>query len=524
MVSVTRPKDRIGKIVGWDCDDNEPAHAADTAHFAFVPKVVYVQFFDKDGNPEAWTHPTLPGTHGVYPVKKKSCIWYVANNKDQRVRRYQIPLTSGLASTIHVAQGREMIPIVELPKRTLPVAAYVALTRTQRSERIIISGDFDFSVFSTGEPLNFRNELLLTKLRGNTQEYDALFARYLQQQSGKTSAAKRQAGEVGCRKRKAAGGENGDPNKKGGSGAQQQAAGQAGSQAHKRKAGQAGGVEQKRKAGVAGSRAGGVEQKRKAGEARGTSRAAESGWRRGYGDEDVLQRGTKAPQARFAHIVNRIACVVGKSVKDALATRVGTADKPESLYSRRLLNQDLDADYIRIEHAASDGSAGKVDDNVRAPIDDLSDEDSSREVDEHEHFPSMALDDLSDRDGYMADPASDVDSPRSADMAIDDMSDGDGPTSPRSSDGVVRPPKVRPNLFDLLQQIESSDDDVSRRVAQAACDSDTSGSDHAVDDEDGSDSEVSMRCKFVDSMAAESRSVQSDEGATSADSDPCETD
>ena len=489
-------------------------------------------------------------------MKKKSCIWYVANNKDQRVRRYQIPLTSGLASTIHVAQGREMIPIVELPKRTLPVAAYVALTRTQRSERIIISGDFDFSVFSTGEPLNFRNELLLTKLRGNTQEYDALFARYLQQQSGKTSAAKRQAGEVGCRKRKAAGGENGDPNKKGGSGAQQQAAGQAGSRAggveqkrkanqaggveQKRKAGQAGdvvqkrkagvagsragGVEQKRKAGVAGSRAGGVTQKRKAGEAGGTSRAAESGWRRGYGDEDVLQRGTKAPQARFAHIVNRIACVVGKSVKDALATTIGTADRPESLYSRRLLNQDLDADYIRIEHAASDGSAGKVDDNVRAPIDDLSDEDSSREVDEPEHFPSMALDDLSDRDGYMADPASDVDSPRSADMAIDDMSDGDGPTSPRNSDGVVRPPKVRPNLFDLLQQIESSDDDVSRRVAQAACDSDTSGSDHAVDDEDGSDSEVSMRCEFVDSMAAESRSVQSDEGATSADSDPCETD
>ena len=60
--------------------------------------------------------------------------------------------------------------------------------------------------------------------------------------------------------------------------------------------------------------------------------------------------------------------------------------------------------------------------------------------------------------------------------------------------------------------IESSDDDVSRRVAQAACDSDTSGSDLAVDDEDDSDSEVSMRCEFVDGMTAESSSVQSDEG------------
>ncbi len=76
-------------------------------------------------------------------------------------------------------------------------------------------------------------------------------------------------------------------------------------------------------------------------------------------------------------------------------------------------------------------------------------------MDESEHFPSMALDDLSDhRDGgYVADPASDVDSdsPRSAHMTIGDKSDGNGPTSPLSSDGMVCPPKVRPNLYDLLQ-------------------------------------------------------------------------
>jgi hypothetical protein len=226
----------------------------------------------------------------------------------------------------------------------------------------------------------------------------------------------------------------------------------------------------------------------------------------------------------LAFAANGVRAEVQTTVKDALATRVGTADKPESLYSRRMLNQDLDADYIRIEHAASNGAADEFDVNVCAPIDDLSDEASSRELDEPEYFPSMALDDLCDRDGYMAYPASDVDSPCSAHMAIDDMSDGDGPMSPVSRDGRVRPPKARPNLYDLLRQIENSDDDVSRRVAQAACDSDTSGSDHAVDDEDGSDSEVSMRCKFVDSMAVESRSVQSDEGATSSDSDACATD
>ena len=70
---------------------------------------------------------------------------------------------------------------------------------------------FDFSVFSTGQPLNFRNELLLAKLRGNTQEYETLFARYLQQRSAKTSATKREAGEAGCRKRQGARGEKGEP-------------------------------------------------------------------------------------------------------------------------------------------------------------------------------------------------------------------------------------------------------------------------------------------------------------------------
>jgi hypothetical protein len=60
------------------------------------------------------------------------------------------------------------------------LSTHVALTRTQKSESIIITGDFDFSVFSTGQPLNFRNELLLAKLGGNTQEYEALSSRRLQ--------------------------------------------------------------------------------------------------------------------------------------------------------------------------------------------------------------------------------------------------------------------------------------------------------------------------------------------------------
>ncbi len=126
--------------------------------------------------------------------------------------------------------------------------------------------------------------------------------------------------------------------------------------------------------------------------------------RHSYDDEDVLHQGTKAPLARFTHIANVVG--TGNSVKDALATKAGTqtADKPEGLYSR-LLNQDREAGYIRIEHVASDGEIDEFEHGILVPLGGLSDEDSSREADESEYFPSMALGDLSDRDGFMANPA-----------------------------------------------------------------------------------------------------------------------
>jgi hypothetical protein len=47
-------------------------------------------------------------------VKKDKVIYHVAGNEDQPVSRFQIPLAPGLSSmsTIHVAQGTEMVPII----------------------------------------------------------------------------------------------------------------------------------------------------------------------------------------------------------------------------------------------------------------------------------------------------------------------------------------------------------------------------------------------------------------------------
>ncbi len=60
----------------------------------------------------------MPGTSGVYPVKKVT--WHVAKNEDQPVSRFQIPLVPGLSSTIHVAQGTEMFPIIKLDETITP--------------------------------------------------------------------------------------------------------------------------------------------------------------------------------------------------------------------------------------------------------------------------------------------------------------------------------------------------------------------------------------------------------------------
>ncbi len=101
----------------------------------------------------------VPGTSSVYrPVKKVKVTWHVAKTEDQPAQRLQIPLVPGLSSTIHVAQGTEMSPIIKLDETITPTHVFVAMTRlgSRRSSRCLIepSDNFDFSVFGKGTPLN----------------------------------------------------------------------------------------------------------------------------------------------------------------------------------------------------------------------------------------------------------------------------------------------------------------------------------------------------------------------------------
>jgi hypothetical protein len=194
--------------------------------------------------------------------------WHVAKNEDQPVSRFQIPLVPGLSSTIHVAQGTEMFPIIKLDETITPTHVFVAMTRSRRSSRCLIepSDNFDFGVFGKGTPLNPKNELLLAHLRGD-EDFEEQLVEYHSRAKAKKpkadpksiSSSRTLAGQSGDRKRKREGGENGDHQRKGGDRMQQQAAGREGG----RTGGRAGDVEDKRKAG----RAGDVEDKRKAGRA-----------------------------------------------------------------------------------------------------------------------------------------------------------------------------------------------------------------------------------------------------------------
>ena len=265
-------------------------------------------------------------------------IWHVAKNEDQPVSRFQIPLVPGLSSTIHVAQGTEMFPIIKLDETITPTHVFVAMTRSRRSSRCLIepSDNFDFGVFGKGTPLNPKNELLLAHLRGD-EDFEEQLVEYHSRANAKKPKAdpksisssrtlagqsgdrkrKRAGGENGDRERKRQGGENGDRERKGGDRMQQQAAG--------REGGRAGDVEDKRKAG------------REGGESSGMSRTAAA--RRRHGQDDDATIAATANLSRFSSVRDRVEKANGMTVIQAIEL---------SIYTLRTLRSDESAGYIAL--------------------------------------------------------------------------------------------------------------------------------------------------------------------------------
>ena len=265
-------------------------------------------------------------------MKTVKVTWHVAKNEDQPVSRFQIPLVPGLSSTIHVAQGTEMFPIIKLDETITPTHVFVAMTRSRRSSRCLIepSDEFDFSVFGKGTPLNPKNELLLAHLRGDEDFEEQLVEYHSRAKATKpkadpksVSSSRTLAGQSGDRKRKREGGENGDHQRKGGDRMQQQAAGREGGRAgdveDKRKAGRAGDVEDKRKAGREGGRAGDASVKRAARVSSGLTRSAAARRLHGHDDDAFISPTTSIPG--HASVRDRIDRAKGMTVRQAIRRR-----------------------------------------------------------------------------------------------------------------------------------------------------------------------------------------------------------
>ena len=255
-------------------------------------------------------------------MKTVKVTWHVAKNEDQPVSRFQIPLVPGLSSTIHVAQGTEMFPIIKLDETITPTHVFVAMTRSRRSSRCLIepSDNFDFGVFGKGTPLNPKNELLLAHLRGD-EDFEEQLVEYHSRAKAKKpkadpksiSSARTLAGQSGDRKRKRAGGENGDHQRKGGDRMQQQAAGREG------------------------GRAGDVEDKRKAGRAGNLTQSAAA--RRRHGHDDAATIAATTNISRFSSVRDRVEKANGMTVIQAIEP---------SIYTLRTLRSDESAGYIAL--------------------------------------------------------------------------------------------------------------------------------------------------------------------------------
>ncbi len=50
------------------------------------------EYYSRSDATSKWKHTDVPGTSGVYPVKKDKVIYHVDGNQDQPVSRFQIPL------------------------------------------------------------------------------------------------------------------------------------------------------------------------------------------------------------------------------------------------------------------------------------------------------------------------------------------------------------------------------------------------------------------------------------------------
>ena len=135
-----------------------------------MPKVVYIKFLNEDGNELPWRISGLT-ENGLYPIVPVKREWLVDKGRQHpqlRIKRQQLPLMPAFAMTAHTAQGQTFskgaIVDLNIGGSFNAMSSYVALTRVERREDLIIFRPFPLELFQNGQKPSL--ELLIRVWRG----------------------------------------------------------------------------------------------------------------------------------------------------------------------------------------------------------------------------------------------------------------------------------------------------------------------------------------------------------------------
>ena len=163
---------RVGWVHSWVlADDERSVFENGKQVLKKLPKVVYVEFFEKDGSRCSWKIDGMKQC-GVYPIIKTTREWYLdkgTKHPQLQIKRRQIPLTPAFGMTSHSAQGQTFSKgaAVDLciGGSSSTMSSYVALTRVERRQDLLILRPFPLDLFTKGQKPGM--ELLLRTLRGD---------------------------------------------------------------------------------------------------------------------------------------------------------------------------------------------------------------------------------------------------------------------------------------------------------------------------------------------------------------------
>ena len=149
---------RVGWVDSWVlADDEQSVFENGKQILRKLPKVVYVRFFENNGQPCNWT---VDGVNkkGVYPIVPITKEWFLDKGRQHpqlKIHRRQLPLMPAFGMTAHSAQGQTFSKgaVVDLciGGSSSTMASYVALTRVERREDLLILRPFPLEIFRQGQ-------------------------------------------------------------------------------------------------------------------------------------------------------------------------------------------------------------------------------------------------------------------------------------------------------------------------------------------------------------------------------------